>query len=122
MGKKEIVKKLLDYDKDMDIVVVGPDCSNSKNKLRVYALGGCIGKIATDINYTTKKKNREKSGLMDEQYCNYCSSLEPILKLKEEDKRKRTSEEIERILISEEYLKYAKEALNENQKSFKWKI
>lgn len=41
MNVNEVIKKL---QKDPDIVITGPDCSDS-NKLRVYANGGLIGKI-----------------------------------------------------------------------------
>lgn len=68
-------KKLLDYEfgngekKEQPIVIVGPD-GTTKTKLRVYAYGGCIGRIATqkgDYNQLAKDKNYGEHLETDEQ-------------------------------------------------------
>ncbi len=108
MDKKKIIEQLLN-NKELNIVVVGPDYNDgTKNKLRIYAMGGRIGRIYVG------KRNDGKSELIDLDYCNYCSKLKDILDI--DNKENRSNEEIEKILISEDYLKLVKEAL-----SIKWK-
>lgn len=74
---KTELKKLLDYEitdggkKEQPIVIVGPD-GTTKTKLRVYAYGGCIGRIATgkgDYNQLAKDKEYAEYLENDDRKC-----------------------------------------------------
>ena len=94
-------KKLLDYEfqngekKERPIVIVGPD-GKTKTKLRVYAYGGCIGRIATrktDYNQLAKSK----------AYAKYLETDDQKYKLKKMQQLK-YGEEKGRLLFEPEYL------------------
>lgn len=98
---KTELKKLLDYEftdggtKQRPIVIVGPD-GKTKTKLRVYAYGGCIGRIATgkaDYNQLAK----------DKEYAKYLEDDAQKSRLKEMQQLKYGKEK-GKLLFDSEYL------------------